>query len=526
MSFLSIELGKHRFKVLLLERAKDSLILQQDMSLTIMPSEDFNARVAAALREFIDRYDVTDRKVYLSISDPNVIALKNVTLPALHPAELIPALTWHAKEEGVLTEETLLFNYEVVKEFTGEDGAKKLSVTFSVVNRKLLENSFNVLSRLGLEVVQVSASPLNTSRVLANLGDASGSQMVLDLGYGASTVSIYKKGKLLFVRSLSFSYGKAKLSLSDPFFLGAKYRTPEADTEIEQAILTIGIPRDDSSSGGAGDRAAQFFGLMRPLLEGLVREIRYSLTYFMTNLKEDVPAILLLTGHATKFRDLDLYLSKELGLIVSNLQLPASVRFPQKDGSEDPVRLSQCVSAVAAVLPGPSAVDFMPYELKCRKSEAFQRGVLRLVSLGLAGSLVLLLFFVHFSTAVARDHMKIQRQYLQTFGEFAKASEGPFERYHLSRQLEEGTIPPEKVLRVLGHVIPAGLAIRQLTIDPADRTMILDIETSGVDEGGNPVVADVVRRLRDTRFFKSVHAEAVPGYAVSVYRIEGAFSDD
>jgi Tfp pilus assembly PilM family ATPase len=526
MPFLSIELGKHRFKVLLLERTKDALTVRQDLTLTIMPSEDFNARVSETLRDFIYRYDVTDRKVYLAIADPNVLSLRNVVLPALPPNELVPALIWHAKEEGTLTEETTLFNYEIVKEFTGEDGAKKMSVTFSIVNRKLLENSFNVLTRLGLEVLQVTAAPLNTARVLACYGDTEASQVVLDLGYGASTLSIYKKGKLLFVRTLSFSYGKAKLSLSDPFFLGAKYRTPEADAEIEQSILTIGIPREEFAAGGGADRATQFYGLMRPLLEVLVREIRYSLTYFTTNLKEANPVSLFLTGHGTKFRDLDLYLGRELGITVLSLQLPASIHFLQKDGSEDPVHLSQCVSAVAGVIPGASVIDFMPHELKCRKSEAFQRGVLRLATLTLAGILILLFFFVNLRIVAARDQIKIQQKYLQALGAFAKASEQPFERFHLARQLEEGTIPPEKVLRLLGHLIPQELAIRRLMIDPADRTMTMDLETSGVDEGGNPVVADVVRRLRESRFFRSVNVSEVPGYAVSVYRIKGVFSDD
>ena len=526
MPFLSIELGKHRFKVLLLEHAQGALVVRQDLTLTIMPSEDFSARVSETLREFIRRNDVADRKVFLTIADPNVIMLKNVVLPLIPHAELVPALIWHAKEEGTLNEETLLFNYEIVKEFTSEDGAKKIAVTFSIVNRKLLENSINVLSRLGLEVLHVSAAPLNTSRVLASYSDTAASQVVLDLGYGASTIAIYKKGKLLFVRTLSFSYAKVKLSLSDPFFLGAKYRTPEADAEVEHAILTIGIPREDAASGGEGDRAAHFFGLIRPMLEVLAREIRYSLTYFTANLKEENPAALFLTGHGTKFRDLDFYLSRELGMTVLNLQLPVSIHFAEKDGSDDPVRLSQCVSAVAGVIEGPNAIDFMPHDVKCRKFEALQRCVLRQISLALAGIFIISLFLVNFSIVAARDQVGIQQKYLSAFGGFAKASDKPFERFHLARELEEGTIPPEKVLRLLGHVIPQELAIRHLVINPSDRSMEMDLETSGMDEGGSPVVEDVVRRLQETRFFKSLKVNPLPGYSVSVYRIEGAFSDD
>jgi len=528
MPFLSIELGKHRFKAILLERTRDVLTVHQDLTLTIMPSEDFSAKVTSTLRDFIRRYDVTDRKVYLTVADPNVITLKNTVFPVLSPSELVPAISWHAREEGALSEDSAIFNYEVVKEFTGDDGAQKEAVTFSIVNRRLLDLTIRILTRIGLTVVQVTAAPLNTSKVLACYGDTPASQVVLDLGYGASTMAIYKKGKLLFVRTLSFSYGKAKMSLSDPFFLGAKYRTPEADAEIEQAILAIGIPRDPFAVGGGGDRATQFFGLMRPLLEVLVREIRYSLAYFSTNLKEEKPATLFLTGHGTKFHDLDLFLSRELEMTVMNLHLPSSVRSLHGGDGEDPVRLSQCVSAVAGLIPGHGSIDFTPFEEKRRHAELFQRGVLRLITLGLFGVFAIALFFVQFRYASSKDNLRLQEKYLQSLGKFAQASQGPFERHDLARELEEGTIPPENVLRLLGHLIPPELAIRHFKLDSSKRLMSVDLETSGIDEGGtgNTIVEDVVRRLKETGLFKSVTVKDLPGYSVSVYQIYGVFLDD
>ncbi len=526
MPFLSIELGKHRFKVILLDRTKDVLTVQQDMMLTIMPSEDFSSKVTEMLRDFIYRYDVTDRKVYLTIADPNVIILKNAVFPVLPPAELVPAITWHAKEEGALSEDSTVVNYEVVKQFTGDDGAQKEAVTFSIVNKRLLDATIKILTKLGLTVAQVTAAPLNTPKVLACYGETPSAQVVLDLGYGASTMAIYKKGKLLFVRTLSFSYGKAKLSLSDPFFLGAKYRTPEADAEIEQAILSIGIPRDPFAVGGGGDRATQFFGLMRPLLEVLVREIRYSLAYFSTNLKEEKPATLFLTGHGSKFHDLDVYLGRELEMTVMNLHLPSSVRSLHEGESEDPVHLSQCVSAVAGVLPGHGTVDFTPFEEKRRKAESFQRGVLRLITLGLVGVFAISFFFVQFRIAAQADTLKLEEKYLQSLGKFAQASQGPFERHDLARELEEGTLPPEKVLRLLAHLIPSELALRNFILDSSKRSVSIELETSGLDEGGNPMIEEVVRRLRETSLFKAVTVKELPGYSVSVYQVVGVFCDD
>jgi Tfp pilus assembly PilM family ATPase len=526
MPFLSIEFGKHQFKVLLLEREKDTLVVRHDLAL-IIPPEFIKSKIPEALKDFIRRYDVTDRKVFLILSDPGVITLKNAIFPLMPPAELVGAITWHAKEDGVLTEDVTLFNYEAVKEFEDSDGAKKIAVTFSAVNRKLLEDSIRMLNRIGLEVLHVSASPLNTPKILAAMGDNLRSRMVLHLGYSSSTCMIYKKGKLLFIRHLSFSYEKTRMSLNDPLFLGTKFRTPEAEAEIERAILTIGIPSEaELSTPGGENRPAQFLGLTRPLLEGLVREMRYSMTYFMHNLSEEKPVALFLTGHGTKFRGMDLFLGRELEMPVSSLKLPPMVRCDEAAIVSDPVRLSQCISAVAGVLPGEKGADFMPFELKKQKFEAFQRSILKMASLVVVGICSLSFIFSNLHGVFLRDRLKLGEKELLAFGTFTQASEKPFPKYYLMRELEKATIPPDKVLCLVGHLMPGGLAVRHFEVESDSRSMVVDIETSGLDEGGNPMVEDLLGRLRETGFFKKIDVKPVTGYSVSVYRIEGVFRND
>lgn len=525
MSFLSIELGKHQFKVLLLDREKDGLAVRQELAL-IIPPEFVQSKIPEALGEFIRKHDVADRRILLTLSDPGVIALKNAVFPLMPPGELAQAIAWHAKEEGLLTEDAALFSYEVVKEFEDPDGAKKAAVTFAVVNRKLLEAHIRMFGRAGLEVLRVSAAPLNMPKVLAAEGDRSPSQVVLHLGYSSSTCVFYKKGKLLFLRQLSFSYERTRLSLNDPLFLGAKFRTQEADAEIEQAIIGTAIPEEEFPPGGGENRATQFFGLMRPLLEGLVRETRYSMTYFMQNFGEEKPAALFLTGHGTKFRGLDRFLGRELDIPASSLMLPPSVRCDASVIGDDPVRLSQCVNAVAEALPGEKSPDFMPFELKKEKAEAFQRSVLKMVSIAAVGMCAMSLTLANLRGSFLEDRLLLGEKALQAFGAFTQASAAPFPRYQLTRELEKASVPPDKVLCLLGHLMPGELAMRRFEVDSDSRSMIAEIETSGLDEGPNPIVADLVKRLRETGFFKHVAMKPVPGYAVSVYRLEGMFRND
>ena len=68
--------------------------------------------------------------------------------------------------------------------------------------------------------------------------------------------------------------------------------------------------------------------------------------------------------------------------------------------------------------------------------------------------------------------------------------------------------------------------MRHFGVDSTGRSMVMDLETSGLDEGGNPMVEDLLRRLRETGFFKRIDVKPVTGYSVSVYRFEGVFRND
>jgi hypothetical protein len=125
-----------------------------------------------------------------------------------------------------------------------------------------------------------------------------------------------------------------------------------------------------------------------------------------------------------------------------------------------------------------------------------------------------------------QDRLRLGEKELLTFGQFAQVSAKPFPKYYLTRELEKATIPADKVLCLLGHLMPGGLAIRHLEVNSGNRSMVIDLETSGVDEGGNPMVEDLLRRIRETGFFKHIDVKPVTGYSVSVYRFEGVFRND
>lgn len=526
MPFLSVELGGHRIKVVLLEKAGGGISILKEAVHSVPDSENSKALRVKFLKDFADQHGVHSRKISVAISDPAVITTKNTILPVMPAAELPSAILWHAKEEGSVNEENEFFNYEVVKEFSSDDTGKQCAVNYSVVNSKELDQYLTLFIRSGFEVTQVTTVPLDYTKILAGLGAGAAPKAVLDVGYNHTTLSIYQNGKMVFIRSLSFALGKARAALNDPLFLGAKYKTPEADQEIEKAFRTFGIPVEGSGSPEEPERAPQFWGLMRPLLEGLVRELRYSLTYFMSNFKEDKPASVFLAGHGAEIKGLDAFLAKELGMSGFNLLLPPKIQDKSAGASQDLALLGQFVGAVAGVFSGGEAVDFMPLKFRNLRIEKYQREVLMLVSIATAGLLAMSFVFAKMRTTYFEDRLKMDQRQLEALGKIAKVSQEFYPRFHLDNEIDRTSIPAERVLRLLGHILPPEIVLRSFVSDAEDRSLSLHISVELPEAQRHEAVRQLVKRLHETSFFSRLTETPEAEASGAFYKIEGEFRND
>ena len=521
MSFLSVELGGHRIKVVLLEKAGGVITILKEAVHSVPDSPNAKALRVRFLKDFVDQHGIHSRKVFLAISDPNVITTKSTILPVMPASEMALAIQWHAKEEGSVGEDQELFNYEVVKDFSGEDTGKQCAVNYSIVNPKELDQYLTLFIRSGFEVTQVTTVPLDYTRVLAGLTQETAPTAVLDVGYSHTTLSIYRHGKMIFIRSLSFALSKVRAALNDPLFLGTQYKGPGAEAEIEKAFQVFGIPVDGAAAPEDSGKSRQFWELIRPLLEGLVRELRYSITYFMTNLKEEKPASVFLAGHGAEIKGLEAFLAKELGMGGFNLLLPPKIQ--NKAAGADLV--GQYVGAVAGVFSGGDAVDFMPLKFRNRRIEKYQREILMLITIAVAGFLAMAFVFAKMRTSYFEDRLKMDQRQLQSFGKIAQVSQEFYPRFHLDNEIDRTSIPAERVLRLLGHLLPPEIVLRSFMMDAEERQMSLRVSVELPADRRETAVRQFVKRLHETSFFSKVTEAPIEDLA-GLYKIEGEFRND
>ena len=326
---------------------------------------------------------------------------------------------------------------------------------------------------------------------------------------------------MFFIRNLAFSFTKVKTVLNDPLFLGAMHRSPGADGEIEKAIRSFGVSTDVATAGDGDKRGPQFFELMRPLMEGFVREVRYSLTYFMKNFKEDMPAMLYLAGYGEEFRGLDPFLAKELGMETAKLLLPSKIQYKAGNTEEDPGVLSQCTGAVAGVFAGSNALDFTPLDFKNLKLESVQRKVLMLASVALVGLLAMALFFMKMQSSSFENRLNAGKRQLQVLGKVSDLSAAAFPRYYLASEIDRATVPADKLLRLLGYLLPEKVVLKRFVLDSSHRRMDLEVAALLPEAKKEAAVRDFAERLKETSFFSTVGMHPQGEF----YGIEGEFRD-
>ncbi len=519
---LSVEIGSRRIRAVLLGKEGGTLWIIKAADAVLPPSEDPAIASVKFLRDFVKQNRVGTRKVFLTVSDPDMVIVKNAFLPFMPAKEIAAATGWVAREEGVAREGHDFFNYSVVKEYEGDDTARKIVVLYTVVDLEKLKGYLDALKRAGYEVAQVGAAPFDYAKVLSCYGSGPASQAVLDMGHDHTLLAVYQNGKTIFCRSIAFSLTKVKAALNDPLFLGALHGTAEADPEIDKALSAYAIPADNAVSETRDNRSSQFFALVRPQLETLVREVRYSLLYFMTHYREDKPATVFLAGHGAAIKGLEALLEKELGVKAHTLTLPSKIRSRLADEDEGEGSSGQYLGAVAGVFASSETVDFMPLDFKNLKMESLQRRALLFATVLLTGLLATAIFFTNMQTFFLKERLTIADRHLKMLGRAGEMAGEVYPRVYLASEIDRATIPPDRLLRLVAHLLPEDVTVKRFFLDVSRRRLELDVTVLQSELERGSAVRDLTARLKETGFFSAVRTAVRD----DTYGIEGDFRHD
>lgn len=450
------------------------------------------------LKQILESNPVFGKETYLSISDPEGIFIKKLSLPHMPKDELLKAVKWQLKGELPFSPEESVSDLQVIREYSDSEGARKIEI-FCVFARKDVINKYvSATTACGLAPQRISSSVFNYCGILDSLSPGTQTSAIFDIGNSHSYISIYQKNRLSFVRSLNFSTSKLSASLC------ASLLTDKGKVEVdfekaEQLTRSIGIPLDETVKLSDGIKAGQLIPLMRPLLETAAKELERSFEYFNSESGSGNPEVLYITGGGANLKNFDSYLAGQLKIRTEKLPLPGSLDIRDVDAEKFFLDAGQLSSAIGLSLSA-SGINLLPPEIRNRKLELMQKSVLRIAAIAIGSVFVFSWFVINFQIRDYGKRLKIARVHLQNVEEVKTIKQLVDLKEGLINEVNAAKVPAGGLLKLIGSVIPASIILNELDFDQAGHSMRLNGIVTAGEDSAEKVLTDFMNSLEDSKF--------------------------
>ncbi len=364
---LVVEISKVSLKLAYFLRSGSRLELLSYSLEKINPELGSNSQIIDFIRVFLKKNSLSVKEAILSIADTDSAAIKYCLLPPLKRKEILSAAIWQVKDEVHFDLGNAYSDWRLVKEFTDEQGARQQGIIFAFSRKETVEKYIKCLAQCDLRVSAIVTSAFNYADILRNMtSDKSiSSEIVLEFEYLDSALNLYIGKKLHFTRYLPISVQSFTNSLVGTL-LSDRGRVELTLSEAEKIRDNIGIPLDENVFIKDNFQASQVASLFRPVLESLVREIKHSINYFTSNLGESAPQIIYITGLGANLKNLDSYLTKELGFRAVKLPFPDILGTGRIQSDKLLEDKNQMVSCVGAILSADRGLNLLSGDVRTR----------------------------------------------------------------------------------------------------------------------------------------------------------------
>lgn len=499
--FISIDFGQEFIKIMYLEAQEQGVNLVAYDLKKISCTEANKPQIINFINNFLKTNSITEKEASFSITDPESIIIKPLTLPELPRSEVIAAMKWQLKDQAHFDLSTAIFDWQLVKEYSDEEGAKKNEIICVAARAGSTDKYLSVINACKLIPLRASSSPFNYAYILRALGRPEpGAVAVLDMGHRQATLCIYKENNLFLVRELAISLDKLTRSLSSTL-VSAQGRIELSPERAKEIITEFGIPQDDSAIL-KDIRAIHIISLMRPSLETLTKELQRSFEYFSLTFKEETPKLMYITGGGANLKNLDWYLHKELNMGISCLPIPFSINAARVDKQKLNQDYNQLMNALGVILAGAGAINLLPQELKEEKAERIQRAFLRTISIALAAVLLFSFSVLQFKVQDYQKRLKYAYLHLNSIGNIRDIKDKVEAKKKLIDKIQKNSVPAHSLLKVIGALTPQDIIIDELSLEqPANACILKGLISEGSDSG-QTILNRLIERLEATAFFK------------------------
>jgi len=516
---LGAEVSKDCVKLALVKIESHSLASLLDYALIPLNIKDQQNKreavsvIAGVLKEK-KLFTATDVKI--AISGDNVDS-KRITLPHMPKDEIGQALRLQAKDMFLLNAEESILDFEILKEDVDDDGTKVLDIIATMAKNSLVEEKLSSFKES--EVITSGVIPV--AYCLSNLCTLSKDKYkdpvaLVDLGTSSSTLTIMTKGEVRFIRQMGCGgedFTKAIAGTSVPGKEGAGFSLDEAERLKKQA----GVPDGSQHQVLDGIPLQHLSALLRPIVEKMATDIKRSFDYYVSQFDEGNISRVILTGGASKLKNLATELSSRLQLPVEDLKIPKKLKLElSKDKAETVVRDFPMISpSIGAALGDFKGVNLIPDSYKGEVARRIKRLSIRIVFIVI--SLVLLMLH---GLNVAQE--KALKNVLLAKGpEWQKLQDAQnlhrmiSQKNNIINQTLENQAPLYYILKTLSSLVPNEVYFEDIRIENKASHLIIKGITLETKDTAEVSLAGFIKSMEDSSLFNNVLLDSSKDVIVS-----------
>jgi type IV pilus assembly protein PilM len=304
---IGLDIGSSSIKVVQLKDVPEGLELEAAgivanpiFGLKDEEVENVGSIMAATIKDLLSENNIKGMNVVSSISGPDV-SIQYFEFPRLSPEELRGAVMLEAGEV-IPNIENMDMDFQVLSD-EGEEASERMKVLCAAVPKAVSEQRIRVIEQTGLNPVIVDIDSLAIINCFLELvGEAFADQILIILNVGAciTNLGILQKGKLQFIRDISFG--------GDDITTAIKRERKISLEEAEHLKKTPAL-RDEQD--------IDMLDTLTKRLGKFMREIKSSSEYYLTRAPVNKIDRVLLMGGGSKLAPLAQFISEGVNVPVS-----------------------------------------------------------------------------------------------------------------------------------------------------------------------------------------------------------------
>lgn len=224
----------------------------------------------------------------------NKVFIRMISIPTLTQKELSETIKWETESNIPISIEEVYFDWQVVKK-----DKENMKVLVVACPRKIIDNYMGVFDAMGFEVLVFEPESIASGRCAINAKEES-PVMLVDIGLGGTSISIYENGFPVFTSGSSFSGAMITDIISKEMGINSE--------KAEVLKMKIGM-------GSNIKEKQELEKILQPSVAGFVSEIERTLIFFTEKLSQNNQQKInriILSGGGSNLKGLSSYLAIKL----------------------------------------------------------------------------------------------------------------------------------------------------------------------------------------------------------------------